>query len=231
MRSSLVRIAIGKPAWLPLFVEYAAANPADAHAVSDLFQELQRQGVSVSDVSRVLLTNTLGARNQVESAWNYYRSFHPAVDPARSRDPRFLASSLDTTLFDWQPVAQNGLNASLQRGPGGGSLAFSAPAGAGGVLARQVQLLPPGRYRMVGHSLDVEQAIEDAPFWQLSCGNGREIWRFDIPNSAVGDGNFSGDLTVPIGCAGQTLTLNARPSDKVGGLAGQIDLFSITPLP
>lgn len=96
-------------------------------------------------------------------------------------------------------------------------------------MLQQSQLLPPGRYRLTGHSTAIEQVDTALPYWALSCQGGRELGRVEVPNSSVAGGVFSGTFNVPAGCPVQTLVLVARPSDAVSGLSGAFDRVELMP--
>jgi len=104
--------------------------------------------------------------------------------------------------------------ASLNRG-----FDFSAPSGVGGPVLRQMQLLPPGKYRLSGRA-STGTGVADRPYWVLTCA-GRELGRVPL---AGGNGNaaFRGELDVPADCSVQELTLVVRPSDALQGTSGRV---------
>ena len=74
-----------------------------------------------------------------------------------------------------------------------------------GTLARQLLLLPPGRYR-----LDAPSSASDgsgALFWLLRCDGGAG----EITRAPVGQSGLA--FTIPAGCPAQWLELNGRASD------------------
>ena len=96
-------------------------------------------------------------------------------------------------------------------------------------MLTQVQVLPPGAYRLVGRSSGLDQPEASRPYWALTCRDGRELGRVAVPNSAQAEGQFAGELRVPAGCPVQVLALIARPSDDVSGVSGQIDAAQLVP--
>lgn len=225
IRVALVRTFRGQPAWGPLFVEYAASNGSDPHVTSLLFQDLQRGGIRIAPVAQTVLIDTLASRGAFDDAWLYYRAVRPNSDRRRSRDPRFGADLSIPTVFDWRIADDNAINASIQRGDDGGLVDFSAPPGVGGKVVQQLQLLPVGRYRLSGQAANLAALGSDSPYWVVTCQDGRELGRIDVP----GTGGFSGAVDVPAGCTAQTLTLVLRPSDASGGTTGQIERLEIVP--
>ena len=127
--------------------------------------------------------------------------------------------------LDWAPINDGGLTTSIQSGV----FDFAAPASVGGPMLRQLQMLPPGSYRLTGHSIGIEQADGARPYWVLTCQSGRELGRVEVPNSSVSNGNFTGVFSVPADCPMQILMLMARPSDAVAGLSGQFDQVALVP--
>jgi hypothetical protein len=226
IRPALTRTLAMRPPWSALFLEYASANSPDPRAASLLFRDLGKTGYPISEVSRTLLIDTLASRGLFDDAWSFYVSFRRGADRQSSRDPGLTADLVHPTVFDWRPVTDGGISASLQRGV----LDFAAPSSVGGTLVEQVQLLAPGQYRLVGHSIGVDQSPGSSPYWQLRCRDGRELGRTDVPNSASANGNFVGQFTVPTGCSTQILTLIAKPSDAISGISGQIDRVRLSPL-
>lgn len=230
IRGPMTRTLAGKPAWGESFLNHVAGSGTDPQAVTALFLGLRRAGVAIPETAQTGAVNALLAGSKFDQAWAYYASIRPGVDRRRSRDPRFLAALEAPSLLDWIPGNDAGVAASIQREGGSGVFEFSAPASVGGSLLQQVQMLPPGRYRLSGHSLGIAPDVQVLPYWSLTCrGSGLELGRVIVPSSAQNNGHFAGDLNVPAGCPVQTLTLFAGPSDAVGGLSGQLDRVELVP--
>lgn len=229
VRAALSRTLAAKPAWSAPFLLYAASSSSDPQATIDLFLQLRSAGVPASEEAGAALIGRLVSSNLFDLAWSYYATVRPGTDRRRSRDPRFTADLATPTAFDWAPVNDGGVSASVQRRDGGGLVDFSAPATVGGPSLRQVQLLPPGDYRIEGHSAGINQPAGASPYWTLTCLDGRELGRVPVSNSAQVGGGFAGRFTVPPSCSVQTLTLVLRPSDALGGVSGQIDRVQLLP--
>lgn len=222
IRSQLVPMLANGPAWTARFITYAAGNTADPSGTAKLFAGLRKAGVPVpADASAAIITH-LVARNAFDEAWRYYALVRQGSDQRRSRDPKFVFDQTPSP-FDWMAVGNLGLAVSIQAAQRGGAFVFSVRPSTGGVMLRQLQMLPPGSHRLTGRSSGIEQETEALPYWVLTCIDGRELGRVLVPNSAQAGGVFAGQFRVPAGCAAQTLSLIARPSDKVSGVTGQID--------
>jgi hypothetical protein len=229
IRSALVRVIARKPPWSTFFLDHIAGNTPDPEAVAALYAATARAGVNASDGARAAVIDTLVARSRPDDAWNFYRTFRHNARRDRSRDQRFNALLDTPTPFDWTPVNDVGINASIQRTNRGGVLDFAVSSGIAGAIVQQRQLLPPGRYALSGHSIDLDVTDDARPFWTLFCPDGQGHGAINVSNSSVAQGRFAGMIDVPPDCKVQTLALIARPTSKLGGTTGQIDLLELYP--
>lgn len=226
IRRALIVTLAKRPPWGQLFAAYVAENGSDARATAAFMAGLQQSGIPQPDGSAAALTARLLAEGHADDAWRYYAAITPGVDRRRSRDPNFTANS--TTSFDWNPLGDGGISTTIQRGDRGGIFDFAVPSNLGGPLLRQTQMLPPGKYRIEGRSLGIEQPDTALPYWLLSCTDGRELGRVTISTSTRLNGHFSGEFSVPADCPTQQLTLVAKPSDQTAGVTGQIESVQLT---
>lgn len=229
IRTALAKTLATRPAWGASFVEYAAASGTDPKAAAAFFRLLGQSETVVRGNAQAQLINTLLAHNLPDEAWRYYVFLHPGADRRLSRDPFFRSPVSHPSLFDWLPVNDAGISASIQHDNAGNFLDFAASPSVGGPIVQQTQLLPPGVYRLEGRSGGIEQSAGASPFWTLICLDGRRLGRVPVSNSARNKGMFSGSLTVPADCPQQTLVLMAQPSDAATGLSGQIKDIRLKP--
>lgn len=226
IQRAFIKTLATKPLWGEGFINFIALKSTDPKAAADLFTGLERAGVALPETARVHLVSALLTAGQFDTAWSYYSTIRPSVDRRRSRDPEFAATTETPSPLDWTPVNDgSGPTTSMH----GGIFDFAAPASIGGPILQQVQLLPPGTYRLSGHSIGIDQATGARPYWTLTCQGGRELGRVEVPNSTTANGNFTGTFTVPVDCPTQTLVLIVRPSDAVSGLSGQFDRVELAP--
>lgn len=225
IRAALIRTLAARPMWTESFVSYAASNSPDWNATSSLLLGLQRAGVTVPAGAQASVVNGLIAQGRMGRAWEYYASIRSGVRRDRSRDPGFDAGGTTPSQFDWEPI-----NEGVTTAIANGAFDFAAPPSVGGPLLQQMQLLPPGRYRLLGRSQGIEQEAASRPYWTLRCADRRELGRIDIPNSQSDGGRFAGTFVVPANCPVQLLLLVARPTDTVAGLSGQVDRTQLLPL-
>lgn len=227
--AGLVTILASRPIWGEAFISYLATNGSDPTATAVFLRRLRHAGVDVPETARVAVINALAAGGYANAAWAYYALGRPGYNRARSRDPRFAASLNLPSQLDWVTVETPGISTSIQSGRAGGIVEFSAPASIAGPLLRQLQLLPPGSYRLAGHASGIDQPDGERPYWLLTCHDGRELGRVEMPQSDRSAGNFAGRVDVPAGCGIQMLQLIARPVTAASGLTGQIDRVQLEP--
>ncbi|MES2290043.1 MAG: hypothetical protein V4530_09925 [Pseudomonadota bacterium] len=225
----LIKTLKARPAWGENFISYLSGHSPSPRSTTALLTNLYQAGVPVPPSAQATTINTLLAAGFSEDAWDYYVLIHPKSDRKRSRDPRFINADF-ASLFDWVPQTVTGTSASIQDAGQYGLFDFSAPAMVGGTLLQQLQLLPPGKYELVGHSIGIDQMANVRPYWRLACQDGRELGRIAIPNSSDSGGNFVGTLSVPEGCPIQILSMVAQPTEGLSGLSGQIDFVELYPV-
>jgi hypothetical protein len=229
VRQDMVALLHQRPLWAEEFVGFVAAGGTDPKSVAQLLRGLRGSGVPVTAEAVAFLVNRLIGADEIDDAWDYYASARGVSDRRMSRDPSFNANLSTPSVFDWTPTNDAGVATSFQRGPSGGLFEFSTSSGTGGVVLQQLQLLPPGRYRLEGQSAGIDQPAASLPYWVLSCRNGGEIGRVTVPNSAHAGGRFVGSLTVPAQCQMQTLALVIRSNTSMSGVTGQILRVKLQP--
>lgn len=226
----LAKTLSASPAWGEQFISFVAAHGTDPHSTAQLFAALHNSSVKLPAEADAVVINALVAKNLTDQAWQYYSLIRRGSDRRRSRDPYFN-SVLDTpSVLDWVLVNDESTASSIQRIDGGG-IEFALPPSIGASILRQVQLLPPGNYRLVGRSSEIDQPASSLPYWTLTClHNGREVGRLDMMNSTSAGGMFHGTFQVPVGCSIQALVLTARPSSAVSGSSGTIMQAQLVPV-
>ena len=231
VRDDLLPIIATKPVWVGNFVEYLVKSSTDPASAISLLREAEGLGLNVSNEHRAALVNALAAKEGYGPAWTYYATFRRYADRNRSRDPQFTYEGNARTLFDWRTSEDPQVSAVIFASEEGGTLEFSLPATIGGMVVSQTQLLRRGNYRLEGRSSGIDQADRSRPYWVLSCRNGQELGRVEVPNSDSDGGRFQGTFTVPGACTEQILSLVARSSDTIDGVTGQITEAAVIPLP
>jgi hypothetical protein len=190
---------------------------------------LKRLGVTVSDAANAALIDALIGKRLYMQAWSVYADFHSGSSRLQSRDPHFANNQGSRSAFDWQLLGDDGVSTAIERSDNGNVLTFSTTSGAAGLMARQLQLLPPGDYIVRGRSARIDLPEAARPFLQLSCLDGRPLQKVDLPNSNLQGGGFKGRLMVPRDCPVQYLSLIARPYDMGSRIEGEISEIALLP--
>lgn len=227
LRNALVKTLSMKPMWSADFINFVASSQdVEVSTASALMTALQAAHIAMPGKAVNTVITRLFDSGNVARAWSLYSVANPGASLARSRDPMFTRVGDAASPFDWVAVDGDGITASIASN----AFNYSAAAGSGGVMLRQVELLPPGRYTLTGRTQDIDQPTEARPYWQLACRGGSELGRLTLPNSKDNNGIFSTAFVVPPGCPDQVLSLVAVPSDAVGGVTGQINSVALVPL-
>ncbi len=229
---ALATILGRRPPWGKDFMTYLAQTTSEPRAASALLEKVAARGGSVPASASAQLVAALANQNDWPAAWSYYSSTRRGVDRRRSRNPYFAETITAPAIFDWTPATDSGISASIQTGAERGLLVYSVAPTIGGMLVQQMQLLPPGRYTIEGHARNLRHRTDDAPFWSLKCTrDGHDLVRGDGGRLPDREGRFTISVTVPANCPAQKLVLNARPSNDVEGINGELDYVEIKPQP
>lgn len=218
VRQALVDMLTRQPPWGNEFVNHAAAAGTDPRATLALVESMRRANVPVPALASARVIDALLASGDGEAAWRYYASLYPQIERDASRDPRFTARLEAPTRFDWLPVENAGVTATMEVADAGGRFDFITAPGAGGNVLRQTQMLRAGDYLIEGVA-GVEQTGAPSPYWLLACAGGTELGRVAvIPTGS----RFMGSIHVPSNCPVQTLTLVVQPSERMASVVGQV---------
>ncbi len=229
VRAALVKTFEASPRWGPAFLFNVAGKGSEPRATAELFFALQRAKIPVSEAAKAVLVDTLIGQKYVDTGWAFYAAMRPGVDRRRSRDPYFTADLVSRAAFDWQLLGQSGIFTAIERNGDGGVFSFSVPASGSGLLLRQMQLLPAGRYSLSGHGRGIAQSSTARPYWQISCQDGRELGRVLLPGPAEATAPFAGHLIVPTDCPIQYLSLIAKASETSTSIEGEIYDVQLAP--
>jgi catechol 2,3-dioxygenase-like lactoylglutathione lyase family enzyme len=230
VRRPLLETLARQPVWTRAFINHVAITVSDPASTVAFMQAAETLGLPVQEAERTAVVNAIASRGSHNLAWQYYSSFRDGVQRDRSRDPGFQGTEDNPAVFDWVPRNEFGAIASIQGGTDGGALDYFTPSTGGGVLLEQVQMLPPGSYRLTGRSAAIEATPDEAPYWTLTCVGGTELGRVNVPNSQINGGAFGGTFRVRGGCPVQVLALVVPSSDRVAGSSGQFNQLQLVPV-
>lgn len=229
IRAELLRIVATKPDWLESLLIFQTDSGIEPLGWADFLSEGRRVGLQATEAQYASLATRLLAIGERDRAWALYKSFRKGALRSQSRDPDFMLQGDARAPFDWRAGEDGALSVSiLQRGKNG-VVDFAVPPTVSGELVRQVQLLPAGRYRLSGFSTNIDQPASSRPYWLFACEDGRELGRVSLGNSREKPAPFMGEFEVPSGCPVQILSLNARSTDDINGVSGQIESASLVP--
>lgn len=214
----LATLLVKRPPWGREFLLSAINGAPKAEKAARLVNAVMRGGIKVDSDYVAVLMNRLLAEGEFGDAWKLYR----ATFPGRAQTPlRAITDSRDTmTGFDWLLANDADLWAQVDSSEPGGALQYFANAGAGGVVARQFIVVPPGTYALSFQaSTDAGSAFQAR--WIAACRGSQILAQTDA--SRTGRLIFS----VPAQCPAVELRLTANADLNVAkneGLVRAIDL-------
>lgn len=215
-----------RPAWRADFLAYLATDPRVDPAVAVGFLRSAGAGVRAAPEDVATLIARAVNAGDFATAWRAYRLVRRDADRRQVRDPGFAALADAPTAFDWTPSTQGGISAQAIRQDGASRLDVDAEAGTAGRVIEQLQLLPPGRYRL---------AVDAGPVsgggglvWSLACRDGAELARIAMA-SGPGRRYATPAFAIPASCRVQQLTLAADASTSPDALHAGIRAVSVRP--
>ncbi|MGQ7830311.1 hypothetical protein [Altererythrobacter sp. Z27] len=229
IRAPLLDIMASNPPWGEFLINYFADRPASPLDSAKFMREGAKRKLPIDDRDRVLVVNALLSSGEADEAWDFYSEFRRDVAANRSRDPQFQRIPDPPAFFDWVPTNTGAIAANFVADDQGGALEFFVATGYSGEIIQQLQVLPPGTYRLSGVGKAEASSGSTAPYWALYCDNGKELGRLAIPASTGSIDRFQGDFDVPINCPVQRLALVSSSINKLGGLSGQINSVHLLP--
>jgi len=217
---SLAKIIAGRPNWW-----------------SDFMTAILRDGQSTVSLSIIASALKLDIGDTTDKWWLGgildrlvdKQAYHPAFTLYQQATSKAQAASLvrnplldrsGTGPFEWTIAADPDLAGIYQRRPDSGQMALflTSNAGSGGTVARQLLMLPAGRYHLTGTGGDVTGDPATHPIVSLSCakGMGQDTGLAEIvlPNLPSQGGRFAQSVIVPTeGCTAQWLTVSLKARD------------------
>jgi hypothetical protein len=132
--------------------------------------------------------------------------------------------------FDWKLIDSEGLAATREEREGAtGHFALSlvATSGQSGMVAQQLLLLRPGRYRIGLRAGDLPHDPASLPRITLRCASSGST---TLADAAVDRNSFSVDVAVPAACVGQWLEFRIGTSPIDHDTVSWIDDVSVRPI-
>lgn len=226
VRMALLDTLSRHPVWGVPFLRYAAETAPNHRAAALLFGDMRRRGIVLPQGAEASLLGALVADRDYTTARAYLVQIGIPID--RSRHSGFAGNPATPSPFDWNPLDDSGVNATIQQDGNAAVLVFSTTGGAGGPVLRQLQLLPAGRYAVIS-ALTLLEPAGTLPYWTVQCVDGGELARFPVAQPAPNTVSVTnGSFTVPDNCPAQWWTLNV-PSDDGTGVNGEMRYAAIRP--
>lgn len=224
--------------WSNNFLILAMREGPSAENLVALSEALARRQASLTDNQRAVLLNHLIKEEKFTLARSVYNAAQPrgaasrmgVVDGRFEQVPRFPP-------FDWSLADQPDLHADRVRAENGDGnmLSFAGENGMGGVVAKQLLTLSPGRYRFSVKAGNISSASPLArPRWQMRCAATGGTVFFDLlfPVADNRGQRFTADLHIPDGgCTAQWLSLlTPGDSDLESREPAWVDDVAIVPI-
>jgi hypothetical protein len=226
----LARTLATRPPWGPQFVQQLAQSGRDLGAAAALYRAMRALKVEVPEQTVATLTGRMVEARDYQAAWRLYADFHPGARPDTLRNGDLRQQVGFPSPFDWTLSEEPSLGAQLIADKGGGALAFDASVDAGGIAARQLLMLPPGRHALSGRAYDTAQAGVRRPVFRVRCVEtiGAEtLGQVELPSADVNGAGFQLPFSVPGNCRAQWLELVIVPSEGAVNVSGTVGELSI----
>lgn len=214
----LIDTLAARPQWAAPFLNVASQEAQDLDGLAQLLQGLAGRGYPLAAAVVAQASARMVDAGRYDSAWLVYAASHG--HPARTivRDPSFAHIEVyGASPFEWTIIGGNGLTAQSSRLGAWDALTYTAATGAGGVIARQLLLLPRGSARLAGRAY--QGAANGSPAQlRLTCaGSGQPIM-----TRAANQALYIQDFAVPADCPAQWLEVIVDGGDSPLGSSGAI---------
>ena len=212
----LARIVARRPNWWTNLVDAMVHEGQSPASLAIVARALRLDAAQPGDrwwLGGIL--DRLVDRGAYAQAFAVYQDASHRPTTALVRSPAFATGGVGP--FEWKIASDADLSGVVQRRPQSDQLALSlsSAANASGVIARQMLLLPPGRYRLVLEAGSISGDVAEHPVVALSCARGSntatELAGVVLPALADTGGRLARDVVVPGGCPAQWLSVTVRP--------------------
>lgn len=211
----LSRLVARRPAWADQFVQQLAQSSPDPAAAASFLGRMASLDAPASGRALATVVDRLIEGGRPDVAFALFSRYRPEAARQPIRNGDFSDTPAEPTAFDWG-FPQEGVSASIDRD----GLHVDAAAG-GGVAARQLVRLQPGR-RLLRLSY---QASEDVgaggaePVLSMRCaGSGLAI----AAQPATNAGSRTLAFDIPSSCPLQILEIAVRGGDGLGSAGATI---------
>ncbi len=227
----LVDVLAKKPAWADSFLNEAIEKGQQSESIYRAALILHKRKADLSPNLRNHALYRLTALGAYTEAYALYSGFAPE---ALSKKPLVIDGGFNLNRgeypFGWTLEAEDRFGAErvVRKGRAGdnGLSVFASPS-AQGVPARQLLLLPTGRYRLTYDVVLTDEESGSDVNWRITCATARGTRLATVPVTSAQSANRSGSFSVPPGCLAQWLELAVSVPDSTQDLAVVIDNLTV----
>lgn len=224
--SGLGRIFADRPPWGDLFLLTASRQSADLDQLAKLLIAIHEVHYSIPETAIVVAIDRMVDLHRYRLAQSIYSSVYPGkIGPVR--DELFAATGLRHTAFDWRLPEIDGVMTAPIEASGRGALSIHAVTGSGGVVARQLLMLPTGKYQLRARLTHTSGA--GSAWVRFTCAKSNDLIAEFRPLAA--NGWLRGALISDPSCEAQWIEIVIDAGDEPSGFAGVIGRLSFIPLP
>lgn len=215
------------PPWRSPFLAYLTRSDEGLGLAAQFALAMKDSPARLSDTELRPLFSALVSRRQGPMLLSLARALgklspRPVNNPGFERDPKGLP-------FDWEPVGGPGLEPEITEfgRSASRSLQIHYDGRAGGVAARQLIALAPGRYRL--SSTVHQDGVPRRLGWTVQCLEGAALL---TTSAGAADLAQTPPFDVPAqGCALQWLSLQPNPGERQSEVYADIDNVNISTVP
>ena len=235
----LARLVEQRPPWWYVFAVHLTGQSRDAPTLAFLVDRLRLDANDERERNLILRAIQrlidLGAFDRAYALYRKSRGLTARSSMAVANGD-FESNDPGLPPFDWHLAGEGGFGAFREPRDGAqgrSALTLSAESGRSGEVARQLLILPPGRYRLSALVGEVGGDPLSAPQVAVLCAvpHGVDLMRAVLPQSQGRRVAFQQVFTVPpSGCPGQWLSLNVRAdlSGSRGPAQPWVDSLSVS---
>ncbi|WP_322966087.1 tetratricopeptide repeat protein [Sphingomonas fuzhouensis] len=220
--SPLAQTIARQPPWGNTFLLQAASTSNAPGNMVRLISMLLAAGYPVTPLAIQSLEGRLIQAGDYKDAWALFAAAFPSARRDTIRNPRFQDMVSEGLAFGWSFDVDGSATGVVIDDRNGRRLGYNAPVGTGGIVARQMLLLPPGTYRLSSTVVSNNHAGDSAPVWRLRCvGQNENLGAMPLP-VVTGAPQHVHALVTVAGCPAQWLELVLSATDDPDGIAGAV---------
>lgn len=227
IRAPLARMLAKGTPWKSSFFDYLSAHTQDIQAAARLVEAVYVAGGAIDDGPMSILTQRLVEAGAVNDAWALFTYGNPRAERTALRNGDFSAMPELPTPFEWRLEDNGDARAEILRGDRGGEMHVEARSGAGGTVASQQLVLPPGGYTLTFMARDGASGNLGASIVEISCvASRRRIGEAQLRGADKGRQGMH--FVVPVNCPSQSLSITLNSGGMETGIDGTIDDVILT---